>query len=102
MATRPAKPAQDIEDLRKRHMQLVQKKAGAEANLKNANERLDELRKQAREQFGTDDPEQLKAKLEAMKQENERKRAEYQQHLEGIEAALTDVEQRFDQSRGSA
>ena len=44
MATRPAKPAQDIEDLRKRHMQLVQKKAGAEANLKNANERLDELR----------------------------------------------------------
>jgi chromosome segregation ATPase len=86
---------QDIEQLRKRHTELDRKKAAAEANLKTANEQLDQLKKQAREQFGTDDLEQLRAKLDEMKKENERKRAEYQKHLDEIEAGLNEVDKEF-------
>src|SRR5205085_3558075 len=65
MATPPLKPPQDIEQLRKRHMALVQKKGSAEGALRSANEQLDNLRQQAREQFGTDDLEELKKRLES-------------------------------------
>jgi hypothetical protein len=83
---------QEIEKLRERHKLLEVQKITAEANLKNSQDTLGRLKQQARESFGTDDVEQLRKKLEAMKLENEEKRICYQQHLDEIERQLAEVE----------
>jgi hypothetical protein len=84
---------QDIEKLRQRHRALETQKITAEANLNNSEEILQRLKKQAREQYGTDDVEELRKKLEEMKSENQRKCADYQQHLDDIERDLKKVEE---------
>lgn len=66
----------------------------AQANLANAEKQLSELRKKARDTYGTDNLEELKQQLERLKAENESKRAAYQQLLDSIEDQLTDVETR--------
>lgn len=86
---------QSIEQLQKRYQTLHQKQIEANRDLQNAMERLEELKKEAREAYGTDDVEELKNKLERMREENERKRAEYQKTLDGIERELSDVEKKF-------
>ncbi|HEX2970708.1 MAG TPA: hypothetical protein VHP11_00145 [Tepidisphaeraceae bacterium] len=97
-ASRPS-ASQDIEQLRKRHTELDRKRAAAQANLDTANATLQTLKKQALEAYGTDNLDELKAKLELMKAENERRRVEYQQHLDQIESKLAEVEQQYQQSR---
>jgi hypothetical protein len=84
--------AQDIEELRERYESLKTKKITAEANLQTSSETLEGLKRQAREKYGTDELASLRAKLEEMTQENERKRAEYQEHLTTIETQLAQVE----------
>lgn len=83
---------QDMEALRLRYEELNKKKIAAETKLQSSNETLEKLRREARETYGTDDLNALRAKLEDMKKENDRKRAEYQQHLTDIESQLADVE----------
>lgn len=90
---------QTIEQLKSRYTELDRRRVTAEANLRNATEQLEALKKQAREAYGTDDIEVLKAKLDAMRKENERRRAEYQQHLDAIERKLQDVEREYHQVR---
>src|ERR1051326_2724581 len=99
MSGSASKVAQDIEQLAARHRDLDKKKTVAETNLKSANERLEELKRQAKEAYGTDDLEQLRAKLETMKQENERRRREYQQHLDEIESKLSEIENQYAAAR---
>lgn len=65
------------------------------ANLQNARKRLQELQGQARKECGTDDLEELSAKLTETKSENERTRAEYQGSIYKIERELSDVEQQY-------
>jgi hypothetical protein len=89
--TGTAAEQQDIERLKQRFTDLNVKKIQADTKLRESQSRLDELKRQAREQYGTDDLDELKRKLQAMKAENERLRAEYQQHLDGIEAELDRV-----------
>src|SRR3954453_11596306 len=98
----PSRMIQDIETLRKRHTDLDRKRAAAEANLRTANEQLDALRKEARELYQTDDLDELRKKLAAMKDENDRKRTEYQQHLDEIEAGLKQIEQQHSTARAGA
>ena len=93
------KMIQDIETLRKRHTDLDRKRAAAEANLRTANDQLDTLRREAREQYQTDDLDELRKKLQAMKDENDRKRTEYQQHLDQIETNLKQIEQQHTAAR---
>ena len=83
---------QTIEQLTERYQGLNKRKIQAETNLKNAQKQLDDLRKQAKKDYGTDDLEDLKKKLDAMKQDNEAKRAKYQDDLNKIEADLAAVE----------
>jgi hypothetical protein len=83
---------QTIEELTERYQGLNKRKIQAETNLKNAQKQLDDLRKQAKKDYGTDDLEDLKKKLDAMKQDNEAKRAKYQADLNKIEADLAEVE----------
>jgi len=85
---------QDIETLKERHKQLDRQKTTAEAHHKTAEEQLQKLKDEARAKYGTDDIIELKTKLDAMKQENDRRRAEYQKHLDEIETKLKAIEQK--------
>ena len=98
----PTRMIQDIETLRKRHTDLDRKRAAAEANLRTANDQLDALRKEARELYQTDDLDELRKKLGAMKDENDRKRTEYQQHLDQLETNLKQIEQQHTATRSAA
>lgn len=92
MSTEP----QDIETLRKRYEALSTKKTQAETLLSQANQELDRLKRDAKAKFGTDDLAELQKKLEQMEQENLKKRKEYQKLLDGIEADLKRVEERYE------
>ena len=89
------KPPLDIEELRKRHRELETRRTRAEADLENASRQLDAVKAESRERYGTDDLSQLRRKLDEMRAQNEQKRAQYQAHLEEIEAALKRVEEGF-------
>ena len=91
---------QDIETLRDRYNRLDRKKIETAADLRNAERQLDELKQEAQQKYGTDDLATLKAKLEEMKAENEKKCREYQQQLDQIEGDLASVEQAFGQADG--
>src|SRR3954453_17514848 len=84
--------ATDIESLKREHARLDQERRNAQANLNAAQNQLDQLRTDARKEYGTDDLDLLREKLQQMKSENERKRADYQAHLEGVRAKLGEVE----------
>jgi hypothetical protein len=83
---------QDIDALKTRHRELDRQKTTAEANHKTAQDQLAKLKEDARAKYATDDVDQLKQKLLELKQENERKRAEYQKHLDAIETRLGEIE----------
>ena len=85
---------QDIETLRRRYEDLSKKRTQAETLLGSANEELRKLKADAKARYGTDDLEELQAKLETMEQENLKKRREYQKLLDGIESELRAVEEK--------
>jgi hypothetical protein len=96
---------QTIEQLQERYRDLHTKKIQADTNLENAKATLEELKEEARRSFGTDDIEQLREKLRAMKAENEEKRRNYQAELDRIEADLASVEKNLgeaDDAEGNA
>ncbi|MFP3981780.1 MAG: hypothetical protein ACLFUY_10320 [Desulfobacterales bacterium] len=86
---------QSIEELKKRYENLHRKKIQAEANLDNAKKQLEELKQQARKEYGTDEIEALKKKLAEMQAENERRQSEYQQQLSKVESDLAAVEEKY-------
>ncbi len=94
--TDPSQPVeQSIEQLQKRYHELNKEKIKAETNLANAQNRLDDLQKQAREKYGTDNLAALREQLKEITAENEAKRRQYQQDLDRIESELTTVEQKY-------
>lgn len=94
-------PRHDIEALRKRHKELNEKRIAAETSLKNAEERLAELKREAKQTWGTDDLTALKLKLDEMRASNEEQRAAYQSHIEQVEARLREVESQFGKAQAS-
>lgn len=91
----PRNSPQTLEELRKRYEQLNELRIQAETRQKTALEQLETLRKTARDQFGTDDLSKLKEMLQQRKEENERKRADYQKSLEQIELKLAEIDRQF-------
>jgi hypothetical protein len=95
--TRPDSPRdpgkQSIDLLQERYAALHKKQIEAATELRNAQARLEELKDEARTQYGTDDVSELELKLEQMRSENEQKRARYQADLDRIETDLAQVEQ---------
>jgi chromosome segregation ATPase len=89
---------QSIEELQSRYSKLNAKKIEAETELKGAKRRLDELKVEALQKYGTDDVAELRQKLADMKAENEQKRAKYQADLDLIEQSLAEVEQSFSEA----
>jgi chromosome segregation ATPase len=90
-----SKSSLDIEQLKKKHKELERRKTTAEADLRNATQQLDALREEAKQKYGTADLDELRARLAEMKQSNEKKRSDYQKHLEEIEIRLAQVEKEF-------
>lgn len=93
---------QTMEELQARYKALDTKRIRADANLQNAKNQLETLKRQAREAYGTDDVAELAKKLESMKAENEQKRQSYQADLDRIEAELSAVEQKFSAAENSS
>src|SRR5438552_13548357 len=89
-AAQPGK--QSIEALQKRYSDLHRKQIEAARDLDNAEKRLEELKREAREKFKTDDVGALQEMLAQMRDENEAKRAKYQTDLDHIEKELAAVE----------
>lgn len=85
--------AGSIEELTNEYERLNERKIQAQTQLDEATNRLRELQEEAEKEFGTSDVEQLQAKLEQMESENERRRQEYQELLEGIASDLEKIEQ---------
>jgi chromosome segregation ATPase len=92
---------QSIERLQSRYRDLHTKKIQADTNLDNATGNLKKLKAEAHEKFGTDDVDELRRKLDAMKAENEEKRKNYQAELDRIEAELQAVEKQFAEAEGA-
>jgi hypothetical protein len=99
MSTDITEKKQSIAELTTRYTELNTKKIQAETNLKNAEKELEKLQKQAREQYGTDDINQLKKKLTELEAENERKRADYQRDLDKIDADLKATEKKYSDAK---
>jgi chromosome segregation ATPase len=89
----PSDETASIEQLTERYQSLQQKKIRAEANKENAQERLAELKAEAKELYGTDDVAELEKMLARMEKENTERRAAYQKELDAIERDLAAVEQ---------
>jgi hypothetical protein len=106
MVSNAGKPSggepQDIGRLQERYQLLLKHKTQAETALEIARKDVQELKAQARAEWGTDDLAALKAKLEEIRAENLRKRAEYQASLDRIEADLREVEGRAGVGEGGA
>jgi hypothetical protein len=81
-----------IEALQRRWRDLDTRRIQSERDVQHLSELLEEERRKAREQFGTDDLAALEEKLARMKRENLERRRAYQAHLDGIEAALGAIE----------
>jgi hypothetical protein len=81
-----------MEQLQKRFDQLNTRRIQIETQLEQEQKQLARLKQEAREKFGTDDLDELAAMLARMESENEQKRADYQRHLESIEAQLKAID----------
>ena len=85
------KSKQTIDQLKQRYEKLNADKIRAGAQLESAEKHLAQLQQQAREEFGTDDLDELRTKLQQMQDENERRRAAYQASLDQIDVELEAV-----------
>lgn len=92
---KPDPEQQDLKTLRKRYEELKNRKIRAETEKASAERRLEELQQRARKLYGTDDLSELRTKLADMKADNERRRRDYQLHLDDIETKLREVEQAY-------
>jgi chromosome segregation ATPase len=86
---------QSIEQLQQRYHELNDRKIRAEAQRDNATTRLNELKAQAQEKYGTDDVARLQEQLAGIITENAQKKARYQADLDNIEKGLAAVEAKF-------
>lgn len=84
-----------IEELTKKYKELEASRIRADETLRNAQEQLKAVKERARKEFGTDNLDELRARLEEMKAENERRRAEFQQNIEQVSASLLEVEENY-------
>lgn len=93
MAKDKKNTVRSIEDLKEEYERLNERKIQAQTQLEEATKQLEALQNEAVAEFETSDIEELKNKLEQMETENEKRRSDYQQLLEGISGELAKVEQ---------
>lgn len=84
-----------IEQLQVRYEGLNEQKIKVSAQREHALQRLEELKTQAKKQYGSDDVEKLAVMLKEMKTKNEEMRLQYQAVLDGIDQDLTAINEKF-------
>lgn len=72
--------------------ELTRRRATLEARLEEARRTYRRLAETAKERFGTDDLNELRAKLLAMEEDNARKVAEFEANLRDVEQQITQAE----------
>ncbi len=82
----------ELGQLRAEYEKLRDEKVRAEQTLTHLEAELSALEDKARAEYGTADPEELKAKLAAMRGENERLVAEYREHIAQVRGGLDALE----------
>ena len=87
--------SQTIEQLQARDEGLNEQKIKVSAQREHALQRLEELKTQAKQQYGSDDIEQLALKLKEMKSRNEEMRSQYQSSLDKIDQDLAAIDEKF-------
>ncbi len=87
--------SQTIEELQARFEDFKEQKLVVEVQKKSALEKLNEIKKEALDKWGSDDLDELKSSLKKMKKENEQKRARYQKSLDDIEQHLVQINEQF-------
>ena len=88
-----------IEQLQTKYDELNRRKIEAETRHRDASDQLQKLRSQALATWGTEDLDELKLKLVKLQEENEARRAKYQSDLQGIEAKLHEVDEKYQSLR---
>ena len=84
-----------IEQLQARYEGLNEQKIKVSAQREHALQRLEELKTQAKKQYGSDDVDQLTVMLKEMKSKNEQMRSQYQSVLDGIDQDLAAINEKF-------
>jgi len=85
--------AGEIEELTNRYQNLSNAQVRAQTNLENAQQNLAKLATEAEQQFGTSDVNELKRQLAEIEAENQKRKSDYQKHLDSIETKLAEVEE---------
>lgn len=83
----------ELTGLKQEYERLKEQKFHTEANLANLEQQLQELEAQAREEYGTADPEELEKLLAQRREENARLVADYRRHIQDINNGLAAIEQ---------
>ena len=81
-----------LERLSEEFAELKSKKDGLAGRIKQLEESLDELKKELKDEFGSDDPEKLQQLLDEKQTENDRKAQEYKEHMDGLKEKLAGLE----------
>jgi hypothetical protein len=98
MSTRENRQSElPIDLLKKRFEMLNETRIKVQTERDNALRQLKQLKESAVEQFGTDDPDQLRAQLAELLQQNENRKAEYEQSLDAIESNLREIDSESEQ-----
>lgn len=84
-----------VATLKHQFRELERQKIEAGRDLKHAKDRLQTLASEAREKYGTDDLDELRERLAAMRAENKKRLEDYRRHLESLEKGLGDIESRY-------
>ena len=82
----------ELAQLKTEYEKLREQKVRAEETLKHLEAELAGLEERARADYGTADPDELAARLEAMRAENARLVARYREHIEGVRRSLEGLE----------
>lgn len=90
---------QSIAELQKRYESFMAEKVKYETQRDSAADELAKLKKQAMDQYGSDDIGKLEQMLADMKAENEKRTREYQASLDKIDQNLKDVRDSFAESQ---
>lgn len=83
-----------------RYQKLHERKIRVETEKKSIDQQLASLKASAIEQFGSDDVEELKAMLAKTRRENEQKIADYEKHLDSIDAKLGEIDRELSGESG--
>lgn len=85
-------PAQQLEEQKKRVKVLEERRTQAAIRAEAARRQLEALRKEALEEFGTADPDELEKLIRRLEQEDEEKVFEYAMQVDALEDAVKKAE----------